>query len=249
MLIGYPHGLGDVIMLTPALRELHNRGVQVDLAVLPRVIESDLLKRCPYVEHLYPVLDPWRGGVVAPRISEAKECVAKLDEAATFIWHDRRTPKVALNCRALGVSPSSFHLEVFISDDDRKQAAEWLSHLWLDGEYGFVHGKTGVPKKCLPNGWGHEWLQNRGLERVVEVGVEFRVDELPINVQFEIMRRATAVVVIDSVFYHAAHAMLKPIDLAYFGKGRRGYDRVVPLGLKAQENVVFGLKQLHGCYH
>jgi len=43
------------------------------------------------------------------------------------------------------------------------------------------------------------------------------------------MELASEIYVIDSAFYHAAHALGKDVDLAYFNRGKEVYDRVRPL--------------------
>ena len=78
---------------------------------------------------------------------------------------------------------------------------------------------------------------------MIEIGTEFGPLEYNINVQFEIMRRAAAVCLPDSVFYHACHAMGKGVDLVFFGRGPQVYNRVKPLH-QVVENVVFGLKSI-----
>ena len=52
----------------------------------------------------------------------------------------------------------------------------------------------------------------KNIKEYIEVGKHFDALEYNINVQFEIMRRAAAVCIPDSVFYHACHAMKKQVD-------------------------------------
>ena len=76
--------------------------------------------------------------------------------------------------------------------------------------------------------------------KFIEIGVDFEALEFNINVQFEIMKRASAVCLPDSVFYHACHAMKKPVDFVYFGRGPSVYERVKHI-VPSEEKVVFEL--------
>ena len=78
------------------------------------------------------------------------------------------------------------------------------------------------------------------MNKFIEIGVDYDALEHNINVQFEIMRNASAVCVPDSVFYHACHAIGKTVDFAYFGRGKGVYDRVKHI-VSSEEKVVFEL--------
>ena len=73
---------------------------------------------------------------------------------------------------------------------------------------------------------------------------EDKYNEYEINVQFEVMRRATAVCLPDSVFYHACSGIGKDIDFVYFGRGREVYERVKNLNFSLDENVFFDLPEV-----
>jgi hypothetical protein len=109
--------------------------------------------------------------------------------------------------------------------------------------FGFIQTKTGAGKnKDLPDGFGEKWLRkNKKINTFIEIGKTFKYDDLNINVQFEILRRSSAICVPDSVFYHAASAMNKNIDFVYFGRGKSVYERVGNLNKKITENVVYKL--------
>jgi len=59
-LILYWHGLGDIIMLTPHLRYLYNKGYKTDLMCRRQTMESHLLDSCSYIDKLIEVESPWR---------------------------------------------------------------------------------------------------------------------------------------------------------------------------------------------
>ena len=54
-LIVYPHGIGDIILATPALRALKEK---VGFMMLNRLVSSEILTHCPYVEKVYGCPDP-----------------------------------------------------------------------------------------------------------------------------------------------------------------------------------------------
>ena len=58
-LILYSHGLGDIIMLTPHLRYLYQKGYKIDLMCRIQTVESHLLDSCLYVDKLIKVENPW----------------------------------------------------------------------------------------------------------------------------------------------------------------------------------------------
>ena len=61
ILIIYPHGLGDCLMLTPSLRTYYKKyGVKLSVAILQRFESSKIFANNPYVDKVFPVLkDAW----------------------------------------------------------------------------------------------------------------------------------------------------------------------------------------------
>ena len=158
-----------------------------------------------------------------------------------MVQHGRNNSKIMECAKALDVEAevlASNHTEVFISDADRELAEAAMPKK----PYGFVHSRTGVKAKNLPDGWGKAWLKRTfGLNAIVEVGVELPEASMPITAQFEIMRNAAAVCVADSVFYHAACALDRRVDLVYFAKGSKVWKRVHAMH-PVKECVVYSLE-------
>jgi len=234
LLIIYPHGLGDIIMATPALRKYRREHPDdyVVLAMQARFESSEILKNCPYVDELLFTADPWQDFVDAGlgfrtvqnfcRVWAKNNNIDKVINPA----FPARMHKTTAFARAMGVDPLEVkpHTEVFTTQEDVDAAVKFIGDR---GPFGFVHTTTGAPLKDLPQGFGRQWLkENKGLDTCIEVGVEYKYDDFNINTQFEIVRRAEAICVPDSVFYHARAAMDKPIDFAYFQRGERTYRRV-----------------------
>lgn len=226
-LIIYPHGLGDIILLTPALRAL--AGERPHVAILKRFEGTGILDLCPHIGGAHHVLpDPWNdhGGqrwCLATGVNLAKE----LGLDAVWIWHRPGKHKIKENMFFLGVANGDYRTEVYLDPTDE--------HRQAGGDYGFLHCKTGMPglstaapKKDFDSDAGRRWLLGHGCKTVVEVGVEMPLS-LRMSMQFLVMNGAARVCLADSVFYHACHAMGKTVDFAYFGRGADVHKVVRPL--------------------
>lgn len=247
MLIIYPHGLGDIILLTPALRAL---GEEPHIAVLKRFRGTEILDGCPWIEQVHYVLpDPWNDTSRSGCRTFGEHYAEKHGLTPVWIWHPPQMHKITYNAHALDVELVHLDTEIWISAEHREIADDWLAgRQW---PYGFLHCATGMPglstaaaKKDFPASLGWKWLSSQGMSSVVEVGNSFAKDAFPIPVQFEIMRRADKLCVADSVFYHAAHALKKRVDLAYFGRGEGVHRRVRPLHEGVSEWVVWNFPSL-----
>ena len=245
-LIVYPHGLGDCILATPALRQYkRRRGDFVGFAMLERFRSSEIFAHNPYVDELIFTRDAWNDfpsfaeGCRAVESQCRESARAKGYDRVVFVRHSRDGNKILDCAEALEVDLFDPHTEVFIADRDREQAERIVAGR---SHYGFVQTHTGVAAKDLPKGYGRAWLRcRRGLRHTFEVGRDFTFDQVNINVQFAIMARADAVCLPDSVFYHACGALDKPVDLAFFARGRSVYERARPLH-PVRQHVVFRLE-------
>lgn len=250
VLVIYPHGLGDCILLTPALREYYNKnGHRLRVATLERFRSARFFDHNPYVERVYYTKDAWLDypnphvGFNAVYNDWKNYARAQGLRGVVMPMHSDPLNKIILNFKYLGISPDASPVtELHTTPEDVNIAKKIIGSVVGDSPFGFVQTATGVSSKDLPPGFGRRWLQeNKGIEKIIEIGQEIDPLEYNINVQFEILRLASAVCIPDSVFYHACHAMNKEVDLVYFGRGRGVYDRVRPLW-EVKENVVFSLE-------
>tara|TARA_B100000131_G_C17959991_1_gene550013 strand:- start:32 stop:790 length:759 start_codon:yes stop_codon:yes gene_type:complete len=249
LLVLYPHGLGDCILLTPAIREFYKAtGNKVHIATLERFKTAKFFDNNPYVEKIYYTKDAWHDypnsqvGFIE-LYKEWKQFASKNGFGGIVMpMHSQPISKIDINFRYLGVYNSEeYATEIYTSPLDSKIAEKTINDIVGDKPFGFIQTNTGVKQKDLPEGYGREYLKtNKNLESFIEVGKDFDALDYNINVQFEIMRRASAVCLPDSVFYHACHAMSKTVDLAYFGRGKGVYERVKHI-VASQEKVVFEL--------
>lgn len=247
ILIAYPHGLGDCILLTPALRELKRQGFFVGVAMLERFESAKLFNGCPYVDELFYTKDAWNdfGSLDEGKVmvdNYCKELASKhCYDDYKFVWHPKNKNKIISSAEILKVELSDFYTEVFITNEDIEEAMRYFTEL----PYGFIHTNTGVSSKDLPKGYGESWLRkNKGLDKFIEVGKDFKYNEISIGAQFVLMSGASSICVPDSVFYHAACAMRRKVDFAYFARGIGVYEAVKPLH-DVDENVSFKLEDIY----
>lgn len=249
----YPHGLGDCILATPALRAYKKiTGNYIGFAMLERFKSAQLLDSCPYVDELLYTKDAWNDfeSVEIGKQSILRTVLQQYGKdwnTVQLVWHNipsiNKIQETANILFGKNVSLNERNTQVFITEDNKNEANLFLSKLFgkTIPNYGFIHSETGVPAKDLPPKFGKNWLEeHKGLSNTIEIGVDFKYNEFPIGVQFEIMRKSTCVCLADSVFYHACHAMGKPVDFAYFQRGTKTYNRVKPI-TNVEENIVFSI--------
>ena len=248
----YHHGLGDLILATPTLRELHKEGFEVTIALRETFESSEILNHCPYIKGCFFCLP---AGIKVGREALEKASRQLADSLGIsdikYSYGIGRGHKTLNSAKQLGVKLSSTQTEVFISEQDKKQADELIKKLGLN-DYGFIQTTTGskgmrVPSRDLPKGYGKEWLRrNKNINNFIEIGETFTYDEYNINIQFELMRRAKAVCIPDSVFYHACCAMSKNIDFVFGSHGTIGSrGRVRNLNSRITENKNYSLPDLN----
>ena len=246
ILVLYPHGLGDCILLTPALREYHeSTGVRAHVATLERFSSAEFFTNNPHVDRIFYTKDAWHDyanhNVGFRSLKKEWSSFSEKENLGDCIMpmHSSAASKIKINLSAFSLKNcTDYSTEVHTSPDDVARAEEIINDSVGGKPFGFVQTHTGVPSKDLPKDFGRGFLKDNGLSSVIEIGKELDGLQENINVQFEILRRATAVCVPDSVFYHACHAMNKRVDFAYFARGEGVYNRVRPLH-DVEENIVY----------
>jgi hypothetical protein len=249
VLVLYPHGLGDCILLTPALRAYYETNKKkCHIATLERFKDAKFFDECPYVDKIFYTKDAWndypdsRIGFQSLYEEWKEYAVQSGFEGFVMPMHSVPQSKILINAYGLGIKKlSDPRPEIFTTEEDKEIAYKIIKDLVGENDFGFVQTKAGHELKSLPENYGRKWiLENTDLKNIIEIGKEIDGYAYNINVQFEILRRAAAVCLPDSVFYHACNAMNKPIDFVYFARGGEVYHRVKPLH-KVEENVAFSL--------
>lgn len=222
-LIIYPHGLGDCILLTPALRQYFDRtGEKLSIVTQERFENTKLFENCKYIDQIYYDKDAWND---FPSFNEGCKYLYKkysdVFPRVTLIKHSTYGSKIIENCEQLGVKPLTKQCEVYITEDDIDTA--WK--IYPDNEFIFVHRHTGVKSKDIADEKVTELLKNNTYS-IVEPGVTYDEKKYPIGVGFALLARARERYLADSVFFHASCALNININYAYFARGSSVYERV-----------------------
>lgn len=229
------HGIGDLICLTPALRELHNRGYHCDILCLPYLLTCGVLADCSYVT-LLPLptdVSPSDGG---KRGAEARKiCVEtwekkKTDYDDSFHFGQRpdhvRGGKIARNLKACGLPTDiDSSMALFISPEAEKEAKAFIKENYPEG---FIFCHTESERHPY-----HNWDAKDVLSSLPDIPV-FSPDEYRwsnINVAFVMAREAKHRVLISSVFVHACDAMGAVMDVVHYGVPN-------PHGLPIDESII-----------
>lgn len=249
-LLLYWHGLGDLICLTPQLRELHRRGYVVDLICRHPAIESQLFVSCPYIRQTislpYKIGGPAEGGSSGAK--KAQQCFAMFQKLSSnyniaMEFSERpqhiRGGKVARNSKVCGfTSLTNLDLEVFISDKAEVTARRYIDTHYPDG-YIFCH--TMIEWHQCHNWNAKNWISEHLNDLpIVDTGVNQTHEMLfdDISIAFVLAREATHRVLSSSVFVHACDAMNVVIDVVHYGRESRHAWPIVPGKIK----VVHGVK-------
>jgi len=245
------HGLGDNILATPCIRHFRKRhpDTYVGWMMQRRFAGADLFFGNSAIDRFHYSSDAWndhglykhgRKAVTA----EAKAVAAEYGYDRLCIVNHRssRKHKIARTCDEMGIPvpwDASTRVEI-----DRGRVEALVRELEIDTSrpYAFFHGKTARPHKDLPLDFVEEYMARYGMGDLPIVGPEISwpENEHPIMLSFWLLRNAARVFVADSVMYHAAHALRKPVDLAYFKRGEKTWKAVRPLHT-TREQVIFDL--------
>ena len=173
LLVLYPHGLGDCILLTPAIREFYKAtGNKVHIATLERFKTAKFFDNNPYVEKIYYTKDAWHDypnsqvGFIE-LYKEWKQFASKNGFGGIVMpMHSQPISKIDINFRYLGVYNSEeYATEIYTSPLDSKIAEKTINDIVGDKPFGLIQTNTGVKQKDLPEGYGREYLKtNKNLE-------------------------------------------------------------------------------------
>ncbi len=246
LMIGFPHGMGDFICLTPALKSIRKQleDSQIMIITLPKLKNAELLKNCPYIdEHHTFGVDLWEEVNLAKEGTKEEKTIANQCYQHNYkiwlnyiskkgLWHKAaptliKFSDVTFKRHKVDIVYDEFQIpnvgtqtEVFISDEERQMAKRFIPKV----PYVFVARNSTDKSRVMPN-------EVYASEITTKKPVIFAGKERNINIEFEIMRNADKVIVTNSVFMHAADAMNKKIDVLFLGKylnGRLGYNRIRP---------------------
>lgn len=240
------HGLGDNILATPALRKYKKQYPDhfVGWAMLKRFQQACLFDDYSYIDQLCWISDAWND---FSSYEEGKEKViqegyrlARLNgyESVIPITHSQKgIHKILRTMQEMNIQldENEVHTEYIY---DEKKAQQFYSQAMIPKDYVFFHGKSGVADKNLSEQRVLNELRQLNIHLPL-VSPDFWEDgRFPIYFWVDVMRKAKYIYVVDSVFYHMAHAFDLKVDFAYFKRGTKVWDVVHPLHY-SEENIVF----------
>jgi len=247
ILLLFWHGLGDVIMATPAFHELVTRypDCRFGIAVKKLVFDSEILSNCPYFDKIYEIPSVWESKNYQQGL---KNCllkgkkIQKENGYEQLICIEQRPGwrygihKIHRTANELGLGPlKTTQTEVYISHHDYCEASQWLKENdFQENHYIFLHRKTGYPLKDMPGEAAEKIIRQLPALPVIEVGKTYSINNRSISFSFALVEKARYIIVVDSVFMHAADALGKDITMAYFAIRPGIVDEVRPLNVKCR---------------
>ena len=137
LLILYPHGLGDCILLTPSIREFFNlTSNKVHIATLERFKSAKIFDNNPYVDKIFYTKDAWHDYPNSQigfksLYSEWKKQAKKLGfDGIVMPLHSTPQNKIDLNFRYLGLKGiKNPKTEVHTTREDEKTALSLIQKM------------------------------------------------------------------------------------------------------------------------
>lgn len=251
ILLMYWHGIGDLICLTPQLRELYRLGWTIDLICRQPAINAKLFVSCPYIRKTIPVPyaigGPHSDGVAGLR--KRQQCMElynrlapNYDRALEFSKSPNRSirgGKIFRNNDVCGFTQlTNLQLDVFITDRAETIASSYIQKHYPDG---YIFRSTDVDCHRVHSWDATNWIRQHLPNLPVfntGVGQEHYMISPDINVSFVFARDAQHRVLSSSVFVHACDAMNVTMDVVNYGMANKhGW----PLD-KSKIKVVRGVK-------
>lgn len=222
------HGIGDLICLTPTLRELYNNGYYCDILVRKFVADSRIFNACPYAR-LLPLSivnspsDGGEEGQVAKTkavnefeaIKESYQGSAVLSETPERIRASKAALFYDVAMRSFGLPMTANYepLEVFIPPRAEEEAKAAIVNHFPDG-YIFQH--TSIDRHPA-----HIWNPSNWIQQNLPPLPVFKANETywdDINTTFVMAREANHRVLSSSVMVHACDAMNVRMDIVNYGR-------------------------------
>lgn len=245
ILILFWHGLGDVIMATPAFRafSLQHPDSFIGITVKGMIYNSGILNRCPYFHRMHIIPDVWKERSFRRAF---KRCIKEGERIQREFKYDKLIcvnhqqkwrygiHKIYRTANELGVGLiTDTQTELYLSDEDRADASNWLKqHGYEENNFIFLHRKTDYPPKDMPDEVAQAFLKMLPPLPVIEVGKSYPLEGRPVNFSFAILEKAGYTLLVDSVFLHAADALGKDVTAAYFAIRPGIVEEVKPLNIQ-----------------
>lgn len=213
-------------MATPAFREFFKKsaGAKIGIAVQSGPWSSGQVHRCPYFDQVFFIHNPFFSRDYSEGMRIVEQQVSAIQEFSSFdrivyMWLYRSGTvgdqhKVDLFAELLDVEVSDSSLEVYFDESSDERSEELKRELDLDGaDYAFIHTQSSDIVKNSAASLIRKAAVSAFGSKIFEVGRGYKTHAIDISSAFELMRGASYVGLVDSVFVHAADAMGKTIDV------------------------------------
>jgi len=227
-------GMGDILMLTPTLRQLHKEYGHLDIHVAVGKQFIPLLDGLPYVT-THDI-----AGVIDDDVSLPKPIYDDVIDLNTFVERSPRrrlVDRTSLFAEAFGMALTDGRPEYRITDAEDEFAADWWrSHIPEDRPVIALATLATDPRRCWPPDYARRfaelatsdgatilWMHSDTKPRPVVAGIDGVVygDEFEIRQLAPILRRCQVLVSVDSGLYHVAGSLRKeerPFMVLLFGQ-------------------------------
>ena len=249
ILVIYPHGIGDVIMGTPAFRALRRNfpNAQIGIAVQSGAWHSGIVHKLSYFNDIYLVNNPHFSNnydvglnLLRKNVSE----IAKLENYTDIRWvlhkqdKNQLLHKVDLTATELSVTLDNNNQYDFPIDEKSKSTAlQLMDKLQLKkGKYAFLHTHSTDLVKNKLSRIILSTLPDIYKDNIFIINKSFDITNLSIEVSAVLMNHAGYIGIVDSAFLHIANALKKNIDILLIKKQEQ--TTCYPRDISCQKEIV-----------
>ena len=223
LLIVYPHGLGDYLMATPSFRQYRkkNKNSIIHLAVQSLVYSSGILKNQTYFDAVFTIHRPWSSSNIQNGIAKVRFQINQLNilfryDKIIYIEHvyDKDIHKVLQTAKTLNIDHlESLSYDVYYDKQSKSIARKLINKLKLnERRLCFVHLKSSDFAKNISRKKVKSLIPKEFENNTIYVGEDFDISKYNIGVSFALLDMAKFIIVVDSVFAHAADGLGKTIN-------------------------------------
>lgn len=229
VLIVYPHGLGDYLMATPSFRQYrkNNKNSIIHLAVQSLVYSSGITKEQTYFDAIFTIHRPWSSSNLQNGLAKVRFQINQLNilfeyNKIIYIEHvyDNDIHKVLQTAKALDIEHlESFSYDVYYDQQSKNIARKLIKKLNLkDQQLCFAHLKSSDLVKNIGRKKVKSLIPKEFANNTVYVGEDFDISKYNIGVSFALLDMAKFIILVDSVFAHAADGLGKTINHHFISK-------------------------------
>ena len=246
------HGLGDNILATPAIKKYkQTTGNYVGWMMMEKVKSAMIFEEYPYIDSMHYCSDAWHccgrenladGSLHVIKEAEVIKKRFGYDEVVVVNHRSSKKHKVYRTADEMGVKIDDSEVKTeYFYDEESPRFEKWCSRYEIPDNFVFFHGKTSESSKDLPLKFVKDYMDSNNIRLpIVSPDFTWNVSDVPLAFSAHLLKRASHIIVSDSVIYHLAHALDLNVDLAYFKRGEKTWNIVHPLHSN-REKVIYSL--------